>query len=435
MSGASASAASPPERPVVPVTAAPAPAVPAPAVAARMPVRAGLLALAVAAMACGLWGGLYRLGFDLPHAANAAELHGALLICGLFGTVIGLERAVAFGTDWAFAAPTFAALGSVLLLAGAPIAGAGAYALSAAGLAAVTLVITTRQRTLFNATLLAGALSWLLGTLLWMGGAGIPEVAGWWLGFLVLTIAGERLELGRLMARRRGSEVLFVLGIVLLAAGAVLSLTGIAGAAVYGIALLVLAAWLVRHDVVRHTIRQTGQTRFMAACMAAGYLWLAIAGLLLIAMPPATTAFGYDAALHAVLIGFVLSMVFGHALIILPAVARVRIAYRPWLYAPLAVLHLAVALRVGGDVVADDLTRAWSGPLTLAALVGFVGLIVSGIVRRRPAARPGTPGRDAVKRERDASDAPRGAPAPQAAGSIRPHPAGWRGTGARSLPR
>ncbi|MDQ0356657.1 hypothetical protein J2S22_003596 [Rhodoplanes tepidamans] len=400
-----------------------------------MLLRAGLLAFAVAAMACGLWGGLYRLGFDLPHAATAAELHGALLICGLFGTVIGLERAVAFGTDWAFAAPALAALGSVLLLAGAPVAGAGAYALAAAALCTVTLVITTRQRTLFNATLLAGALSWLIGTLLWMNGASVPEVAGWWLGFLILTIAGERLELGRLMAKRRGSEALFLVGVILLAAGAVLTLTGLAGASVYGVALLVLAAWLVRHDVVRHTIHQTGQTRFMAACMAAGYLWLAVAGVLLIVMPPATSAFGYDAALHAVLIGFVLSMVFGHALIILPAVARVRIAYRPWLHAPLAVLHLAVALRVGGDVVADDLTRAWSGPLTLAALVGFVGLIVSGIVRRRPAVGPGPLARGTVRREPDASDAPRGAPVPEAAGSIRPHPAGWRGTGARSLPR
>lgn len=435
MSGASASIVSPPEAdlatsraPAVAPRTAVADAAPNP----RMALRAGLLACGILAMACGLWGGLFRLGFDLPHAANAAALHGALLICGLFGTVIGLERAVAFGRTWGYAAPACAATGSVLLLAGAPVPiGGAAYAVSAALLIAVTLVITSRQRTLFNATLSAAALAWLVGTLLWAAGADIPDVAGWWIGFLVLTIAGERLELGRLMARKRGSEILFVAGVALLAAGAALTLTDTLGAAVYGTALLTLAAWLVRHDVVRHTIRQRGQTRFMATCMAAGYAWLGIAGALLLVLPPATTTFGYDAALHAVLIGFVLSMVFGHALIILPAVARVRIAYRPWLYLPLAVLHLSVALRVGGDILAEDTVRAWSGPLTLVALVGFVALIVTGIARKRPAARAGA-GVGAVTPAPDASAAPR---ADRSAPSTRPHPAGWRGSAVRSLPR
>ncbi|NVO16171.1 MAG: hypothetical protein HXX10_19225 [Rhodoplanes sp.] len=352
-----------------------------------MALRVALLGLGVAAMLCGLWGGLWRLGFDLPHGASVADLHGALLICGLFGTVISLERAVALGRDWAFGAPALAGLGTVLLLAGAPVvAGASAYALAAAALAGVTLVVTVRQPAIFTGTLLAGALAWLAGTVLWLTGRSIPEVSGWWLGFLVLTIAGERLELGRLMAAKTGSEALFLLGVALLAAGAQTGLMVETGSTLYGLALLVLTAWLVRHDVVRHTIRQTGQTRFMAACMMAGYVWLGAAGVLLIALPPATTAFGYDAALHAVLIGFVLSMVFGHALIILPAVARLRIAYRPALYVPLAVLHLSVLLRIGCDVLANDLGRAWSGPLTGVALAGFVALIATGVVRRK---RPG----------------------------------------------
>ncbi len=70
--------------------------------------------------------------------------------------------------------------------------------------------------------------------------------------------------------------------------------------------------------------------------MLAGYAWLGLAGLALVAQPPSETAFGYDIALHAVLVGFVMSMVFGHAPIILPAVARVRIPYGPLLYGPLS---------------------------------------------------------------------------------------------------
>ena len=88
--------------------------------------------------------------------------------------------------------------------------------------------------------------------------------------------------------------------------------------------------------------------------MLTGYVWLGSAGVVLIAFPPGATAFGYDVALHAVLIGFVVSMVFGHALVILPAVARIRLRYAPILYLPLALLHASVALRVGGGLAGWD---------------------------------------------------------------------------------
>jgi hypothetical protein len=345
-----------------------------------------LLALAALAMLTGVAGGLWRLGFALPGGARLAELHGPLLVCGLFGTVIGLERAVALGLRAALAAPALAALGTLALLGGAPDRlGAAAYVLAAAALSAATAVVVVRQPAVFTATLALGALSWLAGTALWLAGHAVPEVAGWWLGFLVLTIAGERLELSRLMAPRRGSAALFALVVALLLGGAMRGVLEDLGAVMLGLALIALTAWLVRHDVVRVTLRRPGQTGFMASCMAAGYAWLGVAGALLLIAPPATATYGYDAALHAVLVGFVLSMVFGHALIILPAVARVRLAYRPALYAPLAILHASVALRVGGDLLDVSGARAWSGPLTLVALIAFVAVLLN----RPPVPLPG----------------------------------------------
>lgn len=371
MSGASASSA---PREAAGVTGA----------AGRIPLRVVLLGLGALAMLTGLYGGLWRSGWALPHGVRLAELHGPLLVCGLFGTVISLERAVALGRDAAYAAPVLAALGSLCLLAGVPPAvGALAYVLAAAALSAATLFITTRQPTLFMATLSLGALSWLVGNLLWLGGHSVPDVTGWWLAFLVLTIAGERLELSRLTAPKRGSVALFGAAVVLLLVGAAYGILDRGGAAMTGLALIAMTAWLVHHDVVRITLRQSGQTRFMAACMAAGYAWLGIAGVLLLAAPPATATFGYDAALHAVLVGFVLSMVFGHALIILPAVARVRLAYRPILYAPLAVLHASVLLRIVSDLLAWSDGRAWSGPLTVVALVGFVATLAGAAAANR----------------------------------------------------
>ena len=65
----------------------------------------------------------------------------------------------------------------------------------------------------------------------------------------------------------------------------------------------------------------------------------------------------YDAALHALLLGFVFSMVFGHAPIVFPAVLRVALPYHPVFYAPMVLLHASLAVRLLGDA---------SGSFTLA---------------------------------------------------------------------
>ena len=143
-----------------------------------------------------------------------------------------------------------------------------------------------------------------------------------------------------------------------------------------------LSAWLLRHDIALRNIRLGGQTRFFAACMLPGYGWLAVGGMLLIAMPLGEPVHGYDMVLHAIAVGFVLSMVFGHALIILPAVIGVRLSYSAALYLPLGVLHLAVLLRIAGGLADSAALRLSSGPLTIAALFVFVCCVA--LARRNP---------------------------------------------------
>lgn len=355
------------------------------AMTSRQPLlRAIIMALAALALILGLYGGLGRLGF--PAAAPLAMLHGPLLICGLFGTLIGLERAVAMGGSWMLGAPLASGLGTIALLVGLPPpVGAAAYAVSAGVLTAGCLLITWRQPALFTGALIFGALAWLIGNLLWMTGSSIPDVAGWWLAFLVLTVAAERLELSRLLPPMRGSEALFLFSLGLILAGAQNGLLSDDGSILFGLALFCLTAWLLRHDIARFGIRQSGQVRFMAACMLAAYVWLAAAAAALLLAAPAQTALGYDIALHAILIGFVISMVFGHALIILPAVLGLRVVYAPTLYLALGLLHLSVLLRIGSGLAEWGAGRLAGGVLTLAALLLFAGLLaVSGKVRRRP---------------------------------------------------
>jgi len=358
----------------------------------RLELRLAFLALGALALIAGLYGAFGRLGWALPAGGSLAALHGPLMISGLFGTLISLERAVALSRGWSYAAPALSGLGTLLLLAGAPEAvGAGAYVAAAAVLAGTSLLITIKQPAVFTGALLFGALAWLAGNLLWLMGGSVPDLIGWWLAFLVLTIAGERLELSRLMPQRRGSEALLLFAVGLLAVGAQNGLMTENGAVLFGLALLVTTVWLLVHDIARLNVRRSGQTRFMAACMLAGYLWLGLAGMVLVAFPPGASSFGYDVALHAVLIGFVLSMVFGHALIILPAVARIRVRYAAVLYAPLLLLHASVALRVGTGLAGWEAGRMASGVLTLLALAGFAASLTSTSRDGRKASCPAEP--------------------------------------------
>jgi hypothetical protein len=335
------------------------------------------LAFAAAALLAGLWTGLARLGLALPGGTPAlAQFHGALMVGGFLGTVISLERAVAIGRPWAYAAPLLSAIGALLLLAGTPPVAALSFLLAGLALTAGSIAVAARQPALFTVALVVAAACWVAGTAAWIMGHSAAEATGWWLAFLVLTVAAERLELSRLLAPPPLSQAIFVLAAALVIVGAARGELAGSAAPFSGFGLFLATCWLFTHDVARRTIRQSGQTRFSATCMLSGYFWLGVAGLMLLLAPPASAAFSYDAAVHAITIGFIFSMIFGHAPIILPAVTGIGVKYSALVYWPLALLHLSVLVRVAADHFAWIELRTGSGLLTLAALAGYAGTLI-----------------------------------------------------------
>ncbi|MFN8520870.1 MAG: hypothetical protein U0667_16080 [Chloroflexota bacterium] len=159
------------------------------------------------------------------------------------------------------------------------------------------------------------------------------------------------------------------------------------GVRVTGLAFVGLAAWLWRHDLARRTVRVPGVTRFIALCLLVGYAWLAVGGAVWLVAGPVTSGGAYDAMLHAVFLGFVVSMVFGHAPVILPSVLRVPLPYRPWFHGHLA-LHVGLLLRV---VVGDALgccgrgggAASWTAAMLLFVVASVVASV--GALRARTA--------------------------------------------------
>jgi hypothetical protein len=340
------------------------------------------LAIGALSLLLGLFAGLSRIGLVLPEPApTLAEIHGALMVSGFLGTLISLERAVAFGRPWAYGAPLISALGAMALIAGATQAAMLCFIVASAFMTAASCVLQIRHPAAPMALLCVASLCWGIGTVFWLFGAPISVAVGWWLTFLVVTVAAERLELSRILAPSLRAEAVFGLFILLIVIGAVRGEYG--GAAPFTAAGLIGGAiWLLRYDLARRTIRTSGAAQFAAACIIAGHVWLIVAGLLLLAAP-AGAAFTYDAAVHAIAIGFVLSMIFGHAPIILPAVTGLKLPFSPYVYLGLGLLHASLILRIGADVTEQVAWRPLSGILTLVSLLAYAAATVFGIFRAR----------------------------------------------------
>lgn len=345
--------------------------------------RLPLLFFGMLSLLGGVLAGLSRLGWDVP-AAQAAGLHGPLMIAAFFGTVISLERAVAIGQRWAYLAPLAAGSGGIALLAGAPLsAGQALGTLAALGLIAASSVAWRRQKAVYTVVLGLGAACWLIGNLLWVGTSAIGTAVPWWLLFLILTIAGERLELTRFLPTPPMARRLFIAVV-----GCLLVAAALGSDRLFAGGLLALAGWLLRYDIARRNVGADGLPRFIASCLLSGYAWLAISGLLGLAGAFAPGHPWRDAALHAISLGFVFAMVFGHAPIIFPAVTRIKIPYHPALYLPLALLHLTLAVRLVGSLGDIFALRQYAALTNGLVLLVFIATMVTLVRRKAPRGTP-----------------------------------------------
>lgn len=328
---------------------------------------------AAALLVLGLVAGLLLMGLSLPMpSARLPELHSALMVFGFVGTLISLERAVALRKPWPYAAPVFLAAGTFLALSPAPvIIGQGAIAVGMAVHVLQYRAIWARQPMTAITIQGIGAVTGLVAAIVWCGGVPAPRLVPLLAIFLVLTIAGERLELARIAAPGiRAERVLFALALAAAVATMVSLTMPVVAIPVAGVVLLAVVAWLVRFDVARATVRMPGLPRYVAVCLLIGYGWLAFAGAGWVLGGARTEGVIYDATTHAIFLGFVITMIMAHAPVILPAVLGVRIPYHRALYVPVALLQLSLLLRV---VVGD----AWG--VTAGLQAGGIGAAVAGL--------------------------------------------------------
>jgi hypothetical protein len=344
--------------------------------------------MGIVGLLSGILGGLSRIGWNvvLPEPAWPL-LHGPLMVCGFVGVVISLERAVAHGAWWAYAVPATAGMGTMGLASGMPVAAcAWLFAVASGGLVCLLANLTRRGPAFFTMVMAAGALAWLIGNAVWLSGFPISRTVTWWQAFLLLTIAGERLELARLRNLSSGlwtgvaTALCYTMGL------ASVPWEPVVGSVLLGLGMVGLAFWLFTMDVARRTVRQAGLPRFIAICLLSGYAWLFVAGLATAMASGVGAGPRYDLVQHAFFLGFVFAMIFGHAPVIFPAILGGLVRYTPRFYAHVVLLHLSLMVRVASDVALWPAGRQIGGALNAAAIVLFLGNMVWSLVETRETA-------------------------------------------------
>ena len=333
----------------------------------------------------GLYTSLIRLGLAVPAAFElGAMAHCPLMINGFLATLISLERGAALEKLWAYIGPVSFAFSTFLLMFGFLETGGFFLLLGSVSLFIIMVHLCRIQSVNHHYIMAGGALALLIGNILFILNTPVFELVGWWVAFPLLTIFGERLELNRIMRPPQKAVHLFtfLIGLWILTLAAIHLDRDIAWNA-GSLLIIAIACWLIRYDVARRTIKSVEWTRYSAWALLTGYGWLIIGGLLGIIYGLPNAGWAYDAILHIFFVGFVFSMIFAHAAVIIPSLTGKLVPYSSYFWLPMMLLHGFLLIRITGDLLFYSELRLAGSHGNMAAILLFLSGIIIQLIRGR----------------------------------------------------
>jgi len=309
-----------------------------------------LLPTAMLALIIGIITGWERLGISLSTHLPHGE-HGALIVGCFLGGLVMLERAVAVGQLWAYSGSALCGLSLLLFLAGQPAIGIAGITLAACMYILVLLYQQIKQPDHSLLVSILGGFCLLTGNSLLFLHDLYPLAVNWWVGFLLFTILGERLSLSDNLRTYKLRNLMLVSFVFI---GLLLPFHWY-GARIFGISLVVLGGWLLYSE--NYTFQLDHYKRYMNTAMILAYSWLIVTGGLML-----SGGIYYDAQLHSFFIGFVFSMIFAHAPLMLQRVLKFSgELYHPFEFALLLILQVSLLVRISGRIAGNEYLIRWGG--------------------------------------------------------------------------
>jgi hypothetical protein len=334
----------------------------------RSLLRLPFLFLAMLSLLVGLWAGLNRIGWTM-YALPSIVHHGAIMAGGFLGTLISLEKIIPLKKKMLYSIPLLSGVSVVFFLLQKDVV---AYAMLVTASAALCLVFAyylVTQRDFTYLLMFAGSIGWLTGNIVLASQRFYPAAFPWWAAFVLFIISAERLELMKFLPVNKKQKIIFSVWLFLFPLGIILSFHSY-GNILCAVALMGIAVWLLRFDLIAITLKKEGLPQYVAVALTGGYVALLLSGLFLITFVSKTM--GYDAVVHTFFIGFVFSMIFAHGPIILPGV--LGIVAKPFhriLYLWLFLLHASWLLRCIADACLYFEWRRATGCVTAVSIAGY----------------------------------------------------------------
>ncbi len=330
--------------------------------------KSRILILIPLSLVVALLSAIGRVGWQMPLPEMAAR-HGFLMVSGLFGTLISLERTLILQQRGWLSIPLLSAISVVLVIADVALPGFVAQVLAALLLGALYVKQWFRYREVYFLGLILSAMAWMVSGLVLLLGNGFPAASIWYVLFLLFTIAAERLELSKFVGMPSWARpLLLVLFILLLAVQGLPFHWG--SGHLSGLLLAGIGFWLLQFDIVKINLKKSGFFYYTGSTLFGGYVWLMISGVLMAL--PLQTFYHYDAVLHSFFIGFTFSMLYAHAPIIFPALIGSRQKpFHKGLYLPVWFTHVLLLLRLYADYSSDWNLRKWVGLFQVLVMISF----------------------------------------------------------------
>jgi hypothetical protein len=316
----------------------------------------------------GIYTGWLRMGWNLP-ITNAMGQHGLIMVGSFLTTLILIERIVGLKKIWLYLLPLINVMSLPLFLFQEDQLALILLIIGSAGLLGVYGVIYYKHKEKYILFMMSGSALLILGLLILLLGNRYPASIPYLMGFLLLTILGERIDLAKFLPRKKMKYPLLWGFILVFITGIFTSYFRI-GHLLSGTGMILVSYWLVTYDIVNKSIRSHGIHQYIGSTLFSGYIWLFITGMLMVLN--LDLVYFYDALLHSFFLGFVFLMIFAHAPIIFPGV--MGFSFKPFhksFYIWMILLNISLLFRLVTDLLFLMTLRQISGLLNGMIIIGF----------------------------------------------------------------
>lgn len=327
-----------------------------------------LLPFIILSLLVGIYTGWLRTGLQFYYVPGLAE-HGAIMVGSFLTTVVIVERIITFRRKLIFLLPLINAFSLIFFLFDQYRIGYIILVIGALGLTVIMIYFTFKFKELHSYLLSIGAICLLVGNLFLVLLGKYPAATIWWIAFFLFTIVAERLELTRYLPVTKVQKTFLTVFLLIFIVGMFIKFH-LYGKYISSLSLVLTAGWLLKFDIATKNIQKDGMFKYIGTLLLTSYVWLIITGGIFLI--ESNSMLVYEAGLHSFFLGFVFSMIFAHAPIILPGIIGKNVkVFRAILYLWFYILQGSLLVRIVGDLAGSYEIRQITSIFNGIAILGF----------------------------------------------------------------